>query len=235
MEKIADIYAKKIKSAIAKHMGNQESLVIGRINASKKNYQDWLFDIKPESEKLAEILTPIIIELMKAEGEDVTHFVTGELLVISPEIRQDVEQKILKLSGVYNEETIKALENTLAEGQKQGESLVKLKKRVESVYSDAKGYRAQRIALTESHRAANTSAELVYKQSGYTKSEWYVNPGACQFCLTLMAQPKTIGTDFLKKGDTITGTEGGVMTIDYDDVAVPPLHPNCKCSLVPGK
>ena len=36
-----------------------------------------------------------------------------------------------------------------------------------------------------------------------------------------------------KMGDVVTGTEGGVMTIDYADIDQPPLHVSCRCQLIP--
>lgn len=228
-----EIYEKKYKSVLTNFAANQEDEVISKINASNKSFEEWLFDIKNEAEKLAGLLVPVILELMEAQGEDVTNFVSGELLTISPEIRKQVDQNILQIAGVYNADTIKELEKTLTEGQTKGESLVKLKKRVEEVYSDAKGYRAERIARTETLKASNNTAEIVYQQSGYNEVEWFTNPGACEFCRSFSGRTKQIGTPFLKEGDKITGADGGQMTITYSDVPTPPLHPNCTCSLVP--
>lgn len=228
-----DIYSKKFKATLSSFASNQQDKVIGNINASTKSFEEWLFNIKEESEVLASLLTPVVVDLMEAQSEDVANFISGELLTISPEIRRDVESNILKISGVYNEDTIKALERTLTEGQTNGESLVKLKKRVEAVYGDAKGYRAERIARTESLKASNNTAEMVYKQNGFSRVQWFVNPGACQFCLSFAGRTKEIGSSYTKAGDVVTGTDGGQMSIDYSDIDVPPLHPQCTCSIVP--
>jgi len=229
-----DIYAKRVKRDISKFTLSQENRVIANIDASKKAYEDWLFSVKDESEALATLLTPTIIDLIEAQGQDVANFITGELLTITPEMRSTVEAQIKQIAGIYNADTIAALEKTITEGQQAGESLVKIKKRVESVYSDAKGYRAERIARTESLKASNRTAEMVYKQNGYATVEWFVNPGACEFCRTYAGRTKTIGTNFTGIGDVITGESGGTMRIEYADIDTPPLHPNCTCSLVPG-
>ncbi len=229
-----EVYATKFKSVLSKFVRNQEAEMIDKINASSKAYNEWLPDVKTQSEELAKLLTPVIIELMETQSEDVAHFITGELLTISPEIRRQVETNILQISGVFNADTIRELERTLAEGQTAGESLVKLKKRVESVYSDAKGYRAERIARTETLRASNDTAELVYKENGFTEVQWFVNPGACEFCQSFAGMTKTIGGSFLEEGDIVTGVDGGKLKIDYSDIETPPLHPNCTCSIVPG-
>lgn len=222
-----DIYAKKIKSEMTKFAQTQESTVIDKINVSSKAYEEWLFNIKDESEALAKLLTPIVIELMETQSVNVANFITGELLTITPEIRTAVEHNILKISGVYNQDTITGLQATLTEGQTVGESLAKLKQRVEGVYDQAKGYRAERIARTESLKASNRTAEEVYKQNGYSKVEWFVNPGACEFCRTYAGKTREIGSNFTPLGAVVDGAEGGQLRIEYSDIDVPPLHPNC--------
>jgi HK97 family phage portal protein len=228
-----DIYAAKLKTAISRFNNKQLQYVINRINASSKSFEEWLFNVKEQSVELASTLTPIIIDLIEAQAEDVANFITGELLTITPEIKATVEANILQISGVENAETLKLLEKTLSQGTTQGESLAKLKKRVESVYSDAKGYRAERIARTESLRASNQTAEMVYKANGYTELQWYANPGACEFCQAYADTTRSLGSNFIEIGDVITGEDGGQMKIDYTNIDVPPLHPNCTCSIIP--
>ena len=46
-------------------------------------------------------------------------------------------------------------------------------------------------------------------------------------------KPKKLGESFYKLGHVLTGTGGGTMTLDYEDVGGPPLHPQCRCTLIP--
>lgn len=228
------IYEKQLKKKISKFATKQEALVIENINAKSKSFADWLFNVKEQSIVLAAELSPVIIDLIEAQAIDVANFITGELLTITPEFRKVVDASIGQISGVYNADTITALEKTLTQGQADGESLARLKKRVEQVYSDAKGYRAERIARTESLRNSNLTAEQVYKQNGYSEVEWFINPGACEFCKTYAGRTKSIGSTFTQLGDVITAESGSTMRIEYSDIGTPPLHPNCTCSLVPS-
>lgn len=231
--KTNDLYADKIKTTISKFANSKEKEVIGKINASTKIYDEWLFNVKESSEELAAMLSPLIIELMQEQSKEVSSFITGELLTITDEIRASVEADILRLAGVFNADTITALEKTLTEGQTAGESLVKLKKRVESVFEQAKGYRAERIARTESLHASNRTAEMVYKQNGFNSVKWFVNPGACEFCQTYSGRVKEIGSIYTPLGEVVDGVKGGQLRIEYSDIDTPPLHPSCKCSIIP--
>lgn len=235
LQNVNETYTVKLKRAMSKFASGQEKLVISNINASSKNYDEWLFNVKEDSEKLALLLMPILMELMEVQTKDVANFITGELITVTPEIRGLVLSRIQQISGVYNADTIAKLQATLAEGQASGESLIKLKKRVEAEFSDAKGYRAERIARTESAHTSNVTAEYTYKQNGFTTVEWFINPGACEFCRSFSGRTKEIGATYSNLGDVVTGDEGGQLAIAYADIDTPPLHPNCTCSLVPAE
>jgi len=230
---VNEIYAKKMKSAISKFAGEQEAAIIDKIDATGKSFEEWLFEIKEQSEAFAVLMVPILVDLMEAQAEDVVNFISGESFTVTTEMRNVVENRIKRIAGIYNEDTLRALEKTLAEGAQAGESLTKMKKRVQDVFKEAKGYRAERIARTESLKASNSTAELVYKENGYTKVQWFTNPGACEYCRVFEGQIKEIGGTYSTIGDVITSDQGNQMRIEYDDVATPPLHPNCTCSLVP--
>ena len=232
--KINDTYEVKIKRAMASFMRTQEYNVIQKIDASKKSFEEWLFNVKEESEALAELIQPIMLALIEEQAKNTKNFITGQAFEITPEMRKVVSQNILQVMGVYNAETLKELEKTITEGMSAGESLVKIKHRVEGVYSDAKGYRAERIARSESLRTSNSTAEEVYRQNGYTSVEWYVNPGACEFCQSMAGVSKSIGSSFNNLGDVITGIDGGQLQISYSDIKTPPLHPQCQCSIIPS-
>lgn len=229
----SDLYAKDVKKTIAEFASTQENAIIDKINATSKSFEEWLFNIKDESEALAFLISPILIDLMEAQFEEVANYITGELITVTPQIKKEIQVQILRVSGLYNEETLRTLEKTLTEGSINNESLTKLKKRVEQVYSDARGYRAERIAQTESLRATNKSAEIVFKENGFDRTQWFVNPNACEFCITMAGKTKEIGAKFVNIGEVITTANGDQMKIDYDDVYNPPLHPNCKCSIDP--
>lgn len=232
-----EIYARQLKAKLSRFADGQEAKILSAMSLSGKGltkaYEEWLPSIKEDSVELAAVLTPIILALMVEQAKGVANFITGELLVITPDITKTVEAHILKISGAFNEDTIKALEKTLTEGATNGESMVKLKHRVESTFQDTKGYRAERIARTESLRASNRTAELSYKQNGYSSKKWFSNPGACDFCKMMEGNTKSIGSNFLNLGDVVTDNKDNQMRIEYDNIDCPPIHPNCKCSIVP--
>ena len=98
--------------------------------------------------------------------------------------------------------------------------------------------RAQTIARTESARAYTDGQNAAWEASGVVKGKtWLVSPFACEFCEAAAKQfgEKSVGvTDaFYERGAVLTAASGATMALDFDDTSGPPLHPNCRCSLLP--
>jgi hypothetical protein len=98
--------------------------------------------------------------------------------------------------------------------------------------------RAQTIARTESARAYTDGQNAAWEASGVVKGKtWLVSPFACEFCEAAAKEfgEKSVGVKdaFYERGATITGASGAIMALDFDDTSGPPLHPNCRCSLLP--
>jgi hypothetical protein len=98
--------------------------------------------------------------------------------------------------------------------------------------------RAQTIARTESARAYTDGQNAAWEASGVVKGKtWLVSPYACEFCEAAAKEfgEKSVGVNdaFYERGATITGASGATIALDFDDTSGPPLHPNCRCSLLP--
>jgi hypothetical protein len=72
------------------------------------------------------------------------------------------------------------------------------------------------------------------------KKAWRTSADPCEYCQAVakMFDPSFggkatgLGQAFLGLGSVLTGVNGGTMSIDYTDIMSPPIHPQCRCSLV---
>jgi len=64
--------------------------------------------------------------------------------------------------------------------------------------------------------------------------EWLVafDERTCEFCMSVKGE-YNLDQEFFEKGDTVTGTEGGKLPVNFSNVEAPPLHPNCRCTIIP--
>ena len=165
--------------------------------------------------------------------------------------RQDLasyaESESIRLSrqtaaGVIETQTVR-VRDVLGNGLQNGETTDQLASRVQEWADSQKDQdgswsRATTIARTESMRAARVAEVEAWSATGMVQGKtWLLAPDPCEFCEAASKSFSTnaigLGDNFFKKGDTITGADGGSMVLDYEDVAGPPLHPNCRCSMQP--
>jgi SPP1 gp7 family putative phage head morphogenesis protein len=206
----------------------------------KKDLDQKLFDDAAADATMVEKIKPVLKELVKQQGSLALIFAgddENEFQFTTP-LETFLQNSTVKMASGFNDETLLKLNVTLAEGIQLGESLDKLRKRVESVYDDIDRYRANRLARTETLKASNAATNFAYKQTGYVKAkEWYVNPDSCPICAEMEGKTVPLDDEFLPLGDSVdyTDEEGEEQSypISYDTIETPPLHPNCRCTILP--
>lgn len=199
-----------------------------------------LFDDAAADELFQKALLPVLVNLGEDQGALALLFAgdTDNQFRMTAAYKEIISRSTRRMATRFNDETIEKLNTTLAEGIQNGEALGKLKSRVESVYDYAKSYRSLRVARTETLKASNNATEDAYKQTGYVVAkEWIVNPDACPQCEAFEGKTIGLGETFVKQGQSYSYTdregEEQVASNTYDDVDNPPLHPNCRCTIVP--
>ncbi|GMV82123.1 MAG: hypothetical protein AMXMBFR7_33070 [Planctomycetota bacterium] len=99
--------------------------------------------------------------------------------------------------------------------------------------------RANMLAHTGSIWAYNEGATQRYADEGIAVVEWLTAEDElrCPFCASMNGVRIAVKDAFLEAGDTISLGDAGVLKIPKGkfgfDVRHPPLHPNCRCTLIP--
>jgi HK97 family phage portal protein len=132
----------------------------------------------------------------------------------SARIQQYFTNRAGTVSKGIDAETDKQLRASLSAGIQAGEDRGELLDRVESVYGAATGYRADRIARTESQTALNYAATQAWSISGLVENYiWLTSANPCPICIT-------------EEHHTAKNINGFTL-------GEPPIHPNCECEAVP--
>ena len=197
---------------------------------------------------------PIYKQIMDEAGQQALTIVVGDQNYAgdSLDVAKYVESRGKIVADSIDSETAKQLRATLTEGINNGEGYQVLAARVESVFGSAAGYRAERIARTESIYATTQASVDAWQQSGVVDAEeWYTakDSGVCIFCEEMDGEVIDLGNNFFNQGDTITAAavdENGDPVLDdsgdpkmqsmnftFSAIDGPPLHANCRCVLLP--
>jgi len=240
----SDVQEVKFKKTLVEFFKDQEKKVLANLRGIKrvkaiKAIDKYVFDIAEESDILVEVVDPLINLIIAQAGQAALDFVgSTETFSFKDEVINLVSKFENLLAVSVNTTTKKKLIKQLQEGIANDESVDALAKRVESVYNQATRKRATMIARTETIRANNLGHIAGYKQSGLVEfKEWLTTPDdrTCEFCLAMEKEyrVKELDAPFLSQGTELEGIEGGIYKLDYSDLLAPPLHANCRCTIIP--
>lgn len=239
VEELQKKYEQKFLQASNPILKAQKEMVLDQIQPKK--VVDAKMNVTEEAKKLEDILLPLFLELAREQGALSINFAGNSSMKfeLTPVMEKYIKDSIAKATLGFTEETEAKIATNLVEAINAGESTAKIAKRISGIYDDVlgvktPGYRIERLSRTEVIKASNEASELAYKQTGVVKKkEWFNNPGACQFCTSISGNVANLGAVFIPKGATIDGADGGTSLNDYEDVKHPPLHPACRCTLIP--
>lgn len=202
---------------------------------------DATFDVDEWTNRYMETLTPIIESQLTAGMEEGIDKIGGMLSfdINRPEIGDFIGNYTYRFCFNVNTETQSELRKLFQTAEAEGRTLAQLTDEVQDRFANFGRYRAARIARTETARSRQAGEVQSWKQSGVVQGYyWQANSDACPFCLEIDAkygqsgQHITFGENFIDRGGSVEVGEQS-LTMNYSDIPHPPLHPNCRCELVP--
>ena len=153
----------------------------------------------------------------------------------SPGVQEALSARTVSIRGI-NRTLQKDTRATIAAGLEGGESVSNLRKRIGGVFGFDDRNRALRIARTETIWGLNAGAVEGYKQSGVVVAkEWSTaeDERVCQWCGPMDGKTVGLDGDYWKMGDHMIGVDGGRLNFEVENVGHPPLHPMCRCAIIP--
>lgn len=163
--------------------------------------------------------------------------------VSNPRVAQSLDAYSIRLANEVNQATVDMIAQQMQAGLEAGESVQQVAARFMDTLPQngrlAPGARSVVIARTESARAYVAGEEVGWQESGVVRGKrWLLAPGACEFCVATAQRfnsqdnPVPLGQPFYKLGSEIV-VGNRRMKIDYTAVEGAPLHPNCRCDVLP--
>lgn len=195
-----------------------------------------LLEKESAKEAFYKSLMPIMRANIKEVGTEALILVGSSGFDIEdPSVIKFYEKRTATIAKDINDETDKKLRASLTQGIDAGESIDELSIRVEEIYGSASGYRAERIARSETIKASGFAQDEAWQQSGVVEAkEWFTakDERVCEFCGEMDGKTVELGDNYFDKGDTME-VAGKELKLDYWDIDTPPLHASCRCTLLP--
>lgn len=212
-----------------------------------KDYVTELLNWEEADDAMKAAIAPALFQVIIETGRDAMQAIGMEPSLydpFTPAIREYQDLRTSKIAKDVNDETEKQLRASLTEGINAGESTHQIRARIELVMGIASTMRADLIAMTEVARAQSYADIAAWDQSGLvTAKEWYTarDERVCKFCGPMHGRVIDLEENFFNKGDIQVESgknRKGEKTNftyhhDYDSVSGAPLHPRCRCTLLP--
>ena len=161
--------------------------------------------------------------------------------VSNPRVADFIETYTRRFAKGITGVTQERIRTHLAASLREGESINKLRNRLMQMCDGFEKSRATAIARSEASRASHAGEVESWKESGEVRGlVWRTADSPCEYCAALDGTVVSIdGGSFAALGTEIEGVDGGRMKVNYEalpdtgGIGQPPLHPNCRCTLLP--
>lgn len=250
-KKIVSSAEREYAAKLTSYFEAQQAALLSKIpETPTKDYfsnTGWKFDIEEWQDMLEEFGGEFVKDMYEQIGDEVfdyLRYVTGNPQIVTSFDVQDanvqdfIDNYSYQFAKGVMETTIDDLKNAISTGMDEGLSMREIGKLIEES-STFSAQRAELIARTETIRASNYAQIESYKQSGVVlKKEWLVTEDdrLCVWCASMQGIQIDLDETYFDKDEDYTvgtGDDAQTTTFDYEAIDGPPLHPNCRCTLVP--
>lgn len=128
--------------------------------------------------------------------------------------------------------SVEKLQEVIGDSVSEGLTINETRQRVNDTFDQWSRDRAEAISRSETIRSTNRGTEAAYDDAGIKVKLWLAASDPCEFCANVDGRSANVGGNFFDLGDSVRGVEGGILKLDYTAIKSPPLHPNCRCTII---
>lgn len=214
---------------------------IGKSFVKRKDWANDMIDWEEYNRTFTAELEKIFAIIIEEIGKDAFNaLIEGDFDPYTQTIQNFIKNNSLKVAKEVNAETEKQIRATLAQGMRENDTMQELSARIMHVFGTASTYRAFMIARTESAMAENYADVVAWEQTDVVEAkEWFTaeDEHVCGFCHEMDGKTIKLNQSFFQKGDVMMFEDSNgkphEMNLDFRTIGEPPLHPNCRCVLLP--
>lgn len=132
--------------------------------------------------------------------------------------------------------TANQVSTIILKAEENGVSIRQLKTQMANMFKDLTTKRINTIVRTETIKLGSYAQDQARQQSGVVdEKQRYtaIDERVCPYCNDMHGKRIKLGGTFFDKGDNLVVPGATPMQLNYEDIKWPPLHPNCRCTLLP--
>jgi len=152
-------------------MKDQQRRLLDNLPEAEKGLTETIFNKTEEKKLMAKTVLPVIKDVLKEEGQMTAERLGGEYS-FSASAERFVQERSNDLAGQVTDTTFEGVKEEVQEGFQQGESYEQIGRRINDRYDQINKGRANTIARTEAHAAAQKGNLDGYQQMGVKVKIW---------------------------------------------------------------
>jgi len=214
-----DNWEGKWKRELKKFFQQQQDEVLSNLRNQKAvqkiSIEEILFERAKYNKMLTDLASPLVTSIFDdgaKEAAEIIGFDYSLFSVSNPQVQKWIGNRLSLIKDV-NDTTRDTLKETLKEGIAEGETISQLSGRVTEVFSDAKGWRAENIARTETLSAYVQGNVELYEEANIKELQFFtaMDERVCEEC---------------------EANNENIYSIEKS-MGVIPVHPSCRCDWIP--
>jgi len=162
---------------------------------------------------------PILTQVATQSGIEAMKLVAKEQVYSPFDIQKSIKGRVEKFATSMVKTDKDKLIDMIAEGVQGGSSIPEISGNIRATFADFSKTQTERIVRTEVSFTASSAQVDAWKQSGVVEGKEWITSDPCPEC-----EPYD--------GKVVGLTKGFYGETEFAD-GDPPLHPNCKCDIVP--
>lgn len=164
--------------------------------------------------------TPILMEVAMAAGTEAINLINADIPYIPVNIRKQVERQVKTFTTSMIETDQEKIIDAIATGVQNGQSVPEISNTIRADFAEYNKVQTMRITRTEVLKTSSYASIDAWKQTDVVVGkEWLVAPGADAECEQYNGKIVALDGKFYDTNKFTTGN--------------PPVHPNCRCVLLP--
>ena len=182
----------------------------------------------------AEGFEPLMLALTEEQMADWAASLGIDWNIENPAVASFIREHSYYFAERISTTTRESIRKVMNQANEEGWSLARMIEEVQSVYGGWAANRAEMIARSETIRSSNAGEEEAFREAGIDVKEWYasLDERTCRFCAEMHGTQIAVGSAFQVDG-AVMEIGGRRLVMDYGDVKYAPLHPDCRCTILP--
>lgn len=211
---------------------------LSKLDDEEARKKSRLIDVGERKQDAINKFTPILNEVLVISGQLANNLIgRNEPYIPTKQIntREEIRDQILLFASSMLETDIDLLVAELAAGLEEGKSIAQIRRAIQDRMPDFTKNQAERITRTEVLKSSNLGAQDAFEQSGVVVAKQWLtaeDDRVDPLCASLNGKIVSLESQYFKKGDSVE-INGKVFTMGYSDTPYPPIHPSCRCTILP--